>query len=75
MLRINFYNQLEDKEDRNWFSDGSIHFPMDTILGDKLVGGVDGTVYGSPLIMPGVLGNALFFDPRRNDSVDLGIYP
>ena len=48
---------------------------MDTIIGEILIGGVDGTVYRNPVIIPGVLGNALYFESRKNNSADLGTYP
>ena len=48
---------------------------MDTIIGDRLIGAVDGTVYLNPVIIPGVLGNALLFENPKNNSADLGTYP
>ena len=47
---------------------------MDTIRGNTLIGGVDGTVHGNPVLVPGVKGHALKFN-GENQWVDLGIIP
>ena len=44
---------------------------MDTIHGNSLIGGVDGTVHGNPTLVPGVRGNALKLN-GVNQWVDLG---
>ena len=44
------------------------------MIGNRLIGGVDGIVTNDPVTIPGVLGNAVYFD-SLNDSLDLGIYP
>ena len=54
--------------------DNRTYLPMDTIRGSTLIGGVDGTLRGSPVLVPGVKGHALKFN-GENQWVDLGIIP
>ena len=51
-----------------------LHFPMDDIIDDVLVGDINATVYNSPGVVEGVKGRAVSFN-GLDQWADVGIHP
>ena len=51
-----------------------MHFPMDFTSGSVVLGVLNGTMLGNARLVPGLLGNALYFDGQRGSRVDYGLH-
>ena len=49
-------------------------FPMDVIERNILIGHLNGTLQGDPVILPGIRGNALYFDGLPGSRVVYGVH-
>ena len=49
-------------------------FPMDVIDRNILIGHLNGTIHGGPSTLPGIRGNALYFDGLPGSLVDYGVH-
>ena len=51
-----------------------LHFPMDVVNGNLLVGPLDGTLLGNARVVPGMHGHALYIDGQTGSRVDYGMH-